>query len=249
MRVIGTRLPRAPILSRNRFRSPHNGATPLLEFRRNPATSMRNGLCALAFNPSTTIERRTCFRVLGPMKKIISLFQRNYDGDRLVRDEVTQGAEWVIAGEGVATRKWDGTCCMIRDGKLLKRHEIKKGQSWPPNFEPANEVDEVTGKQQGWVPVGNGPEDQWHREACSFLSAGTPDGTFELIGPKVNGNPEKVDQHMLIRHGFHELPDVPVTFEELKEYLSNAQIEGIVWKHPDGRMVKIKKKDFGLKRN
>jgi hypothetical protein len=40
------------------------------------------------------------------MKKIISLFQRNYDGDRLVRNEVVPGAEWVVAGEGVATRKY-----------------------------------------------------------------------------------------------------------------------------------------------
>ncbi|MCV7174897.1 hypothetical protein [Mycolicibacterium sphagni] len=29
------------------------------------------------------------------MKKIISLFERNYDTDRLVRDEITPGAEWV----------------------------------------------------------------------------------------------------------------------------------------------------------
>ncbi len=33
----------------------------------------------------------------GGMQKIISLFQRNYDGDKLVRDEVVPGAEWVIA--------------------------------------------------------------------------------------------------------------------------------------------------------
>lgn len=37
------------------------------------------------------------------MKKIISLFQRNYDGDRLVRNEVVSGAEWVMNGEGTAT--------------------------------------------------------------------------------------------------------------------------------------------------
>ena len=36
------------------------------------------------------------------MKKVISLFRRNYDTDHLVRDEVVEGAEWVIAGEGVA---------------------------------------------------------------------------------------------------------------------------------------------------
>ena len=50
------------------------------------------------------------------MRKIISLFQRNYDGDRLVRNEVVPGAEWVVAGEGVATRKWDGTACLVENG-------------------------------------------------------------------------------------------------------------------------------------
>lgn len=29
------------------------------------------------------------------MKKIISLFQRNYEGDKLVRDEVVPGAEFL----------------------------------------------------------------------------------------------------------------------------------------------------------
>src|SRR6185503_5217799 len=99
------------------------------------------------------------------MQKIISLFQRNYDGDRLVRDEVVPGAEWVLAGEGIATRKFDGTCCMVRGNgkKLFKRYEVKPGGKAPANFEPANDVDENTGKQQGWVPVGDGPEDRWHR--------------------------------------------------------------------------------------
>jgi hypothetical protein len=39
------------------------------------------------------------------VQKIISRFQRNSDGDRLVRDEVVPGAEWLLAGEGVVTRK------------------------------------------------------------------------------------------------------------------------------------------------
>jgi hypothetical protein len=34
----------------------------------------------------------------------------------------------------------------------------------------------------------------------------------------------------------------------LKAYLAYKDIEGIVWHHSDGRMVKIKGKDFGLKR-
>lgn len=40
------------------------------------------------------------------MKKISSLFQRNYDTDRLVRDEVVPGSEWVIAAEALQRESW-----------------------------------------------------------------------------------------------------------------------------------------------
>ena len=175
------------------------------------------------------------------MKKIASLFQRNYDGDHKVRDEVVEGSEWVINGEGSATRKWDGTCCLIRDGKLLKRYEVKKGKTPPVNFEPANDIDPNTGKQQGWVPVIDGPEDRWHREA---FDSSLEDGTYELIGPKVQGNPDMVEDHKLVPHGKEILKDVPLDYEGIRKYLSSLSIEGIVWHHPDGRMVKIKKRDF-----
>lgn len=191
------------------------------------------------------------------MKKIVSLFQRNYEGDRLVRNEIVPGAEWVLAGEGVATRKWDGTCCLVRDGKLLKRYEVKPGKLPPPNFEPANDVDENTGKQQGWMPTGAGPEDEWHRVAysravCSLdgdsLWAAIEDGTYELCGPKVQGNLENFAEHVLVKHGTCVLADCPRDFEALREYLRTRDIEGVVWHHPDGRMVKIKGRDFGIKR-
>ena len=182
------------------------------------------------------------------MQKIISLFQRNYDGDRLVRDEVVPGAEWVLAGEGVATQKFDGTCCMLCDGVLYKRYEVKSGKTPPANFEAASEVDPNTGKQQGWVPVGDGPEDRWHREAIDNLDV-KEDGTYELCGPKVQGNPENLSRHYLIPHGCVRIPSAPRTFNELREYFPRAgTMEGIVWHHQDGRMVKIKAKDFGLNR-
>ncbi|MGC4002858.1 MAG: DUF5565 family protein [Pirellulales bacterium] len=191
------------------------------------------------------------------MKKIISLFQRNYETDKLVRNEVVPGAEWVLNGEGVATRKFDGTCCMLRDGKLYKRYEVKPGGKPPENFEPANDVDANTGKQQGWLPVGDGPEDQWHREAYetmrSFIESSPPfsnNGTFELVGPKVQGNPEKFNKHMLVSHFTEdrqfdfEGDQPPRDFDGLRTWLGSHECEGIVWHHPDGRMVKIKRKDF-----
>ena len=179
------------------------------------------------------------------MQKIISLFQRNYDTDRLVRDEVVPGAEWVLTGEGIATQKLDGTCCMVSEGRLYKRYEVKKGRTAPAAFLPADRVDPRTGKQQGWRPVGDGPDDKYHREA---FDSSLPDGTYELIGPKVQRNPEKAARHLLEPHGRRVVEGVPRTYDGLKSYFADHDIEGIVWHHADGRMVKIKGKDFGIKR-
>lgn len=179
------------------------------------------------------------------MKKTVSLFQRNYDGDRLVRDEIVPGAEWVAAGEGVATRKIDGTCCMVRGGKLFKRYDAKAGKTPPIGFEPAQpEPDANTGHWPGWLPVGDGPDDARHRDA----EMPTEDGTYELCGPKVQSNPEGYSKHVLVKHGAEVLHDCPRTFDALRDYLSDGAIEGVVWWHPDGRLVKIKGKDFGIKR-
>ena len=187
------------------------------------------------------------------MKKIISLFERDYDSrHRTVFDQVVEGAEWVQNGEGTPTRKYDGTCCLIRDGKLYRRYEVKRGKSPPEGFEPATDVDPNTGKQQGWLAVGDGQQDRWHNEAFAtgVNHAGLPlsDGTYELCGPKIQGNPEGFESHVLVRHGVDMLVNAPTQFEELKCYLADHDIEGIVWHHPDGRMVKIKGKDFGIVR-
>lgn len=180
------------------------------------------------------------------MQKIQSLFQRNYDGDRLVRDEVVPGSEWVINGEGYPTKKYDGTCCKIEDGKLYKRYDAKHGKTPPDGFIPAQDPDPVSGHWPGWLLVGDGPEDKYYREA--FENATNPsDGTYELCGPKINGNKEGYNKHYLIKHGEMLISSAPVTFKELKAWFAKEDIEGIVWHHPDGRMVKIKKKDFGYK--
>lgn len=185
------------------------------------------------------------------MKKIISLFARNYDGDRLVRNELVSGSEWVIKGEGIAYRKWDGTSCMIRDGVLFKRYDRKRNKKSgkykpsPMNWEPCESTpNKHTGHWPGWIPVGDGPEDKWHKGADSAL----PDGTYELCGPKIQGNPEGLTCHQLIPHTSSLLVDAPRDFDALKRFFMETIIEGIVWHHPDGRMVKIKVRDFGIKR-
>ncbi len=183
------------------------------------------------------------------MQKIISLFQRNYESDRLVRDEVVPGSEWVLAGEGVATRKYDGCCCMVKEGVLYKRHDAKQGKT-PTGFIPAQpNFDPITGHWPGWLKVGDGPEDKWFRAAFEERSPYVaPDGTYEAIGPHFQNNPEQSVRDRLVVHGCTALGNVPRTYDGLKAWFADQDIEGVVWHHPDGRMVKIKKKDFGLKR-
>jgi hypothetical protein len=178
------------------------------------------------------------------MKKVPTLFNRDFaNNPRYVTTEVNPEAQWVIDGEGIATRKYDGACCAIIDGLFVKRRELKSGESEPYGF-ILSDHDLKTDKKQGWVEVGNGNEDKYFREGYESLEDKT-DGTFELIGKKVQGNPEGIDGHKLIRHSEAETyPDFPRDFEGIKERLSNMNIEGIVWHHNDGRMVKIKKRDF-----
>lgn len=189
------------------------------------------------------------------MEKIISLFKRDYEGTRLVYDEIVPGAEWVSSGVGLATQKLDGTCCMVESGRLFKRYDRKRNkETLPYKPEPlgwiaAQEPDEVTGHWPGWLPVSDGPEDKWHREAFESYGNTLQNGTYELLGPKIQGNPEGALKHRLDAHGAKLFSvDPPTSFVGLREWFKGMDIEGIVWHHPDGRMVKIKKKDFGMKR-
>ena len=62
-----------------------------------------------------------------------------------------------------------------------------------------------------------------------------PDGTYELCGPKLQGNPEGFAEHTLVRHGT-EVVDPPRTWDGLRDFLASYDGEGIVFHHPDGRM-------------
>jgi hypothetical protein len=186
------------------------------------------------------------------VKKIPTILERDWNGDRSrVLDVPNPECAWVFAGEGKATRKLDGTCCMVRDGKLYKRREFRGGEHQPQGFEYVDQ-DIKTNKIVGWIPVSDGPEDQYHREAFAELTRpdrpAYPDGTYELIGPKIQGNPERMKEHVLCPHAYCETIIAPHLFADLKAFLAEQDLEGLVWHHPDGRMAKIKLKDFGLKR-
>jgi hypothetical protein len=124
----------------------------------------------------------------------------------------------------------------------------------PLDWEPCQrELDLGSGHWPGWVPVNIGPDDQYHREAWDGAPV-PPDGTYELVGPKIQGNPYGLRYHMLMPHGGG--PAVLLwrpedggrrTFETIKSFLEGFGHEGIVFHHPDGRMAKIRRRDFGFR--
>lgn len=183
------------------------------------------------------------------MRKIPTLFERDFEGSngRYVLPNVTPGCDWVLAGEGKATRKYDGTCILIRrDGLVVKafaRREVKAGKPKPDNFILV-EHDETTGKKVGWEPAEQSGFAKFIAEALT--DDGIVPGTYELVGPKIQGNPEGEPEHRLIPHGEFVIGDAPRDFDGLRDYLSadDFPFEGIVWHHPDGRMAKLKKRDF-----
>jgi hypothetical protein len=195
------------------------------------------------------------------MNKIPTLFVRDFASghpERLTR-EVHPDCGWVIAGEGVATRKYDGVCMRFtEDGLWWARREVKPGKPTPAGYVPT-EMDEVTGKTVGWEPLSQSAFAKFHAEALAneygiVDDYGQPTprpGTYELCGPRVNGNPEQVPHHMLIRHGYTAAVDWDEMnlfkardFNVLQDWLLGHTWEGLVFHHPDGRMAKIKRRDF-----
>jgi hypothetical protein len=104
------------------------------------------------------------------------------------------------------------------------------------------------GKHIYWIPVGS--KDYYHQIAWGWARGYLEDGTYELVGPEVQGNPHDLTHNELINHNslsFILLPRRYIScFDSIKRYLERSPYEGIVWHHPDGRMAKITKAKFGL---
>lgn len=189
------------------------------------------------------------------MKKIPTLFRREFENHKIKRilPEVTEGMDWVLRGEGEATVKFDGSCCAVINGELYKRYDAKNGKRPPEGAIPCCDPDPVTGHWPHWVKCErSNPSDRWFWEAFDnttyFGDIQCPeDGTYEAVGKHFNGNPHALSEDSLIRHGTIKIARSFLSFDEIKWYLLENEIEGIVfWK--DGEpQCKIKRSDFGFK--
>ena len=186
------------------------------------------------------------------MPKIESPFVRVMkDGRYIVIDKINEGYEWVFKDESVmAIEKLDGTnvSIVIEGGNVTQVYNrteripfINKGKKW---------IIEglLNSKEKGYL---------------EFLG----DGQFfgELIGPKVNGNPYKLDIHLWIpfetfcqKHLKYKCwGKYPKSFDSISKWFKDLMplytsmkgdregfVEGIVFTHPDGRMAKLRKNMF-----
>lgn len=128
------------------------------------------------------------------------------------------------------------------------------------------QLDPITGDLPGWMPIEPDSFDSpdkfyWGglRRLLSITEHGTVlDGTYELCGDTIYGNPHHV------RGGFNLYPHQgyeqqvfenkrygkpPTDYDSLKAWLATVPTracEGIVWEHADGRRTKVKRSDFEL---
>jgi hypothetical protein len=201
------------------------------------------------------------------MQKIPTLFQIEYKDIHIKTDEydkvekirsishkINPECTWITEKGVKCYRKRDGSACAVITGQFYKRYDAKLTKDGfrkpiPPFAIPCQDAaDPVTNHWPMWIPVDlDAPENKWHKEAWDVVKNDIQDGTYELCGPKINGNPEGFRDHILIPHNSGQIVLENFEYETVKLYLATHHIEGIVFVHPDGRMCKIKRKDVGFK--
>ena len=182
------------------------------------------------------------------MKKIHTIFKRDFEGNRGVIDELN--VEETFLKSCYATEKVDGTNIRITvRNKQVVRIEKRRNPS---------KLEKAKGIIEPWyIDIDEyAPENKWIIDAVKNANTEFDDGEYscEAFGKNIQGNPLNMDYNCVYFFTLQaeKILDCPITFNELKEWLpkqdskiGKGKIEGIVWHHPEmGAMYKIKTKDF-----
>lgn len=191
------------------------------------------------------------FRNTRKMTALFEIDRVNHVGTDVINDK----SAWVFTEPAVATVKRDGTGVLVTpEGEILVRRSVKKGKRVPEGFRLA-EIDAFTGHMFGVEPFAQSSFKTALEEALPATGKKLDPGTYELCGPKVNGNPEGFTEHVLIRHGAETLTVIPdmrnvhpdEAFDLLKDIFTDFKtqgVEGVVWWGADDKRVKLRVKDF-----
>lgn len=170
-------------------------------------------------------------------------------------ETVNPKSAWIFRESSTVTLKIDGTGVVVdHDGNIFVRRTVKQGRVIPPNFRLA-EFDHVTGHAFGIEPFEDSPMKKFMIEALGLTGGNLTSGTFELVGPRINGNPMNLPIHTLIPHAqavAKAIPDMR-NIEPEKAFrtllpiftvFGKHNVEGVVWEGTEGRRVKLRVNDF-----
>jgi hypothetical protein len=176
----------------------------------------------------------------------------------LATPEVSPEAAWVAAGLGRASMLWDGVPYLLWDGALFRMVDLKKGARQPEGW--VRDGESPTGLRRGWAYADQ--EDPNHVALAEAVrrkieqhrahpNLGDPtNGTYELVGPEIKGNPHGFDGHYLLQHGALAILRAPRDYEGLGAFLADFDGKGIAWSRVDEdgatHLVKVTRADFGL---
>ncbi len=190
------------------------------------------------------------------MPKVMSPFKRkmNEKGQYLATPEIEEGYEWVFNDpQTMAIEKLDGTnvSVVIEHGVITA---IFNRTARVPFF------------NNGKRFIIDGVYNSFERGYLNMLSDGQHFG--ELIGPKVQGNPYKLKEHIWIPFNSYARKNLsykswgkyPKDFETISNWFKSDLMplyfmsqnngdktgfcEGIMFTHPDGRLAKVRKDMF-----
>lgn len=201
--------------------------------------------------------------IIRDMPKLESPFKRKLDenNEYLATPEIEEGYEWVFLGtedEVLCTEKLDGTdvSIIIENGKITRIF---------------NRTNEIPFFCKGGKHIIEAVLNSFERGYCDFT-----DGQYfgEVIGPKLNGNPYKLDEHLWIpfitycrEHlSYNSWHKYPKTFENIQKWFTlpikeggifslylrkkgiEAKPEGIVFHNlKTGQMAKLRISMFKMK--
>lgn len=190
--------------------------------------------------------------VIQDMPKLESPFVRKeINGNYIVIPEVVKGYEWVFEDDSVmAIEKLHGTnvSILIQDGVIVG--------CW-------NRTERLPFFNKGKNHIIHALLNSYERGYIEFL----PDGQHfgEAIGPKINGNPYKLEENIWIPFNDYAKKNLaykswgkyPKTFESISKWFQELMplyalkkgdkdgfVEGVVFTHPDGRMAKLRRDMF-----
>lgn len=195
------------------------------------------------------------------MKKIPMFFALEFNentGNRDVINMLNDKVRLMIeeGGEFIPTLKLDGTAVRLTEtGEWQIRRAVSNGKKEPEGY-VLEEYDENTGRKFGWEPPEASGFNKFFKRALENIDFTPVPGTYELCGPKINGNPEGLEEDTLFPHGTEPLEGFP-TLEEILEHddymaflepyfakFRAAGHEGIVWWKEGNPVFKLRCKDF-----